>query len=316
MDNNQYEVLVVDDIKNAARDYASLISSQTGLSVIWTESPQSACDYAAQNELKVIVLDQRMPVLGTDLKEMLMKYCPDAKYIMLTGEASKDEIGSAVNLGYKRYLNKANITSLPNEVLSLYAEYEHDFSQYISSRKPIKRILEFNKCLPFLVYVYEKRLINNCYIDERQKKTIYRILAGEQKEFKNTVMTTEELVIGSQVETSGSMQLKDPIGSVGIIESALKKTFSLEGKLSVQKSFESSVKYELPSTDGGTIVQRVIDAFPVYYVYKVYMGYRMLLGGTLKKVVSSVRLFTGTYIIKQIDYYLDNTTKEIDLGTY
>ena len=316
MEHSKYEILVVDDGKDAARDYARFISNRTGFSVIWAVDAKEACRYASENELKVIVLDQRMPVPGTELKEALAKSCPDAKFIMLTGEASKSEIGAAVNLGYDKYLEKSNVKELPGTVVSLYASYETDQEKRIKYLKPIKRVFVFRKALPYLVSIYDKQLINDNYVDELQKKTIYRILAGEEKEFRYSAIVSQELVIGSSMESTGGFQLKDPTESLGIVESALKKTFSVESKLSVQESVESTVRRMLPNTSDNSIAQRVIEASPVYHVYKVFMGYRMFLGGSLKRVVETVRMFTGTYNLKQIDYYNDNIIYCLKVGNH
>lgn len=316
MEDTKFEVLIVDDTPDAARDYASLINAKTGLLVAWAENAQQAKDYAAQNELKVIVLDQRMPMPGTELKEELMKSCPRAKFMMLTGEASKAEIGTAVNLGYDRYLDKANITGLSGTVLSLYVKYEEEQVERINTAKPIKRNLEFRGFLPYIVYVYDKLLINDHHVDEQQKQTIYRILAGEQKEFKHTSILSEELVIGTNLESSTGFQLKDSANTIGILEATLKKVFSFKRKTSVQEKLERTITYSLQGENSEKIVQRVIDARPVYELYKVCMGYKPLFYKKVKKAFVMVRVFTYQYALRQTDYYSDKTTQEIELGTY
>ncbi len=316
MEDNKYEVLVVDDTPGAARDYASLIKSKTGLPVAWAENAQQAIDSAAQNELKVIVLDQRMPMPGTELKEELMKSCPRAKFMMLTGEASKAEIGTAVNLGYDRYLDKANITDLSGTVLSLYAKYEEEQVERINTAKPIKRTFEFRGCLPYIVYVYDKLLINDHHVDEQQKQVIYRILAGEQKEFKHTSILSEELVIGTKLESSTGFQLKDPANTIGIIEASLKKVFTFKSKISVQETLERTITYSLQGANSDSILQRVIEARPIYDVYKVSMGYKSLFCRKVKRVVVMVRVFTSQYALRQTDFYNNKTIQETELGTY
>ena len=47
MEHSQYEILVVDDGKDAARDYARFISNRTGFSVIWAVDAKEACRYAS-----------------------------------------------------------------------------------------------------------------------------------------------------------------------------------------------------------------------------------------------------------------------------
>lgn len=61
MDNSDfaYEILVVDDILEAAQDYARLISTKTGLKVIPTSDPDEAVRIVQHNDIKVLVLDQK-----------------------------------------------------------------------------------------------------------------------------------------------------------------------------------------------------------------------------------------------------------------
>ncbi|MFK2724759.1 response regulator [Bacteroides fragilis] len=74
-----------------------------------------------------MVLDQVMPgKKGTDLYKEIKNINPSIKAIMLTGEASSDEVGLAMRLGFSNYLNKGEILKLPEIVLSLYIQYEID----------------------------------------------------------------------------------------------------------------------------------------------------------------------------------------------
>ena len=91
-----YEVLVVDDVLSAANDYARLIETKIGLQVAYTSDVEEALKYVQYNDMKVLVLDQKMPVTGTQLLEKLRPFT-SARAIMLTGEADKEELGNAIN---------------------------------------------------------------------------------------------------------------------------------------------------------------------------------------------------------------------------
>lgn len=102
MDNSDfaYEILVVDDILEAAQDYARLINTKTGLKVIPTSDPDEAVRIVQHNDIKVLVLDQKMPIItGTELLKKLRLYTK-ARALMLTGEADIEDLGNAINMNF------------------------------------------------------------------------------------------------------------------------------------------------------------------------------------------------------------------------
>src|SRR4051812_30972826 len=102
----EVDVLVVDDTSGAAEDYASVIMSETGLRVAHTDDTSEALEWVKTANVKVLVLDQKMPVLGTDLYRQVRTFAPDVRAIMLTGEASPQEVSDAYAIGFKDYLAK------------------------------------------------------------------------------------------------------------------------------------------------------------------------------------------------------------------
>ena len=119
MDNSDfaYEILVVDDILEAAQDYARLISTKTGLKVIPTSDPDEAVRIVQHNDIKVLVLDQKMPIItGTELLKKLRLYTK-ARALMLTGEADIEDLGNAINMNFCAHVNKSQVVDLPNSVL-------------------------------------------------------------------------------------------------------------------------------------------------------------------------------------------------------
>jgi CheY-like chemotaxis protein len=88
--------------------------------------------------VKVLVVDQRMPVSGTDLYRQIRDVDPRIRAIMLTGEADVAEVGAAVTLGFKDYLRKADVRRLPDRVLQQYAEYMSEAaSEGLSQVRPV-----------------------------------------------------------------------------------------------------------------------------------------------------------------------------------
>ena len=134
-----YEVLVVDDVLSAAEDYARLIHAKTGLKTTYTSSAKEAVEIVLCNDIKVLVLDQVMPEkTGTELLKEL-RPITKAKALMLTGEASKEDLGEAINLKFDAHLDKALVTTrLSDRVTELYVRFEEEFREEVNSLKSLK----------------------------------------------------------------------------------------------------------------------------------------------------------------------------------
>src|SRR5262249_27066112 len=89
-----------------------------------------AIDTVRNYPIAVVVLDQRMPeISGTDLYSALRDISPRLRAIMLSGEADTEEVGQALDLGYKRYLHKTEFRELPALVLREYTKYQLDVAR-------------------------------------------------------------------------------------------------------------------------------------------------------------------------------------------
>jgi CheY-like chemotaxis protein len=118
------QVLVVDDNLAAAQDYADLIETATGLVVTATNDPVLAIEVVTRGSVAVVVLDQRMPAMsGVDLFRRLIASDPRLRAIMLTGEASSDEVGQALDAGFHGYLHKSSVRQLPDKVLHEFVSH-------------------------------------------------------------------------------------------------------------------------------------------------------------------------------------------------
>ena len=101
MKDNNYQVIVVDDDKQAARAFAELIEAKLKISVRSETEPNEVLKLVAGENIKVIVLDQRMPELsGTELYKKIKNINPHIVALMLTGEAERKEVCDAISIGY------------------------------------------------------------------------------------------------------------------------------------------------------------------------------------------------------------------------
>ena len=107
MISREPEILIVDDVEVAANDFAALIKANLRFNVIAVSTSVEAIEVVKKHNIRVVVLDQVMPgKKGTDLYKEIKNINPSIKAIMLTGEASSDEVGLAMRLGFSNYLNK------------------------------------------------------------------------------------------------------------------------------------------------------------------------------------------------------------------
>lgn len=311
-----YDVLVVDDIPSAAEDYAKIIGARLGLKTAFTTNPTEAEQIVRNSDMKVVVLDQVMPVKGTELLPKLKAFNPHIKFLMLTGEASNEEIGSAVNLGFDGYLDKKKISELEAKVRGLYADYESSFVENLSKQKPSFLSLLFKWPLPKKIFVLLRSVITDTYIDETKKETILEIFAGQEKCKTKQISEAREIETDKTNEESVCADLKITFDDLGSVKSKLAKTTSIKKKIVQQFSETSSVKYKLPQSVEGSVDHRIIECSPVYEVTKVVLGIRQLFDKEMKRSCLFIRKFTGRYHILQTDYNHDDTVKTTDLGIH
>ncbi len=104
------DVLVVDNIVVAADEFARLIRKATGLAVTMsTSDPEVAEQTVSSGDVRVVVLDQRMEVPGTELFARMRRHDPRLRAIMLTSEAEGPETGLGIRLGFHDYIHKTDV---------------------------------------------------------------------------------------------------------------------------------------------------------------------------------------------------------------
>ena len=76
--------------------------------VLTTEDPSLAFDIIEQQDIQVVISDQRMPSMtGIEFFSQLKKNSPDATRVLLTGYSDMEAVVNAINLGeIYRYVTK------------------------------------------------------------------------------------------------------------------------------------------------------------------------------------------------------------------
>jgi response regulator RpfG family c-di-GMP phosphodiesterase len=125
MEENQYTLLCVDDEKNILNALKRLLRKEK-FRLLTGNSGQEGLDILAENEVHVVLSDQRMPGMnGTEfLKEVKALY-PDILRIILTGYTDVDSISEAINEGhiYKFFLKPWNDQNLKLEIRQAMEQY-------------------------------------------------------------------------------------------------------------------------------------------------------------------------------------------------
>ncbi len=271
------EIIVIDDAPNAANDFAELIEAQTGLKVKSFDSPDELLDYVTHVSVKVAVIDQVMPVMkGTELYDKIKQIDPNVLAIMLTGEASKEELAKAINIGFSSYLSKNEISKLSSYVLDLFTKYEVSISKELKNETVVKLFPTWRhpftschivSCMPYGGMVISED--GDCILD---------IYAGQEKEW-NTISSIENKIqiekkIEQKLETEFSISTQQIKGLSDRINSNIIAQSSKLYSISSQHTESQKLSYKLPDPQNLECVyvsRRVIEQFPIYQLYRIVL---------------------------------------------
>lgn len=316
------EIIVIDDAPDAANDFAALIEAQTGLKVQPFINHQELLDFVSHVYVKIAILDQVMPeIRGTELFEEIKKFNPNIKAIMLTGEATKDEVAKAMNSGFSIYLSKGDISLLPHKVLELYTEYELSISNDL--RNKVK-----TKLFPFWKRIFSPYSLVSCtpYGPQRiaeEGEPILDIYEGEEKEWNSNLTIENRINIEEKsekkLETEFSVSTEWIKDLASKINSNIATQFSKQFSLTTQQNTSQRRTYRIPQpTDGAGIPvsRRVIEQFPIFQYYQVVIQKVCRWCKQAKSISIIVSKQTNRVKTLQTDYLSDNTKKIVDLGIH
>ena len=316
------EIVVIDDAPNAANDYAALIEAQTGLKVKPFDNPNELLEYLSHVSVKVAIIDQVMPLMkGTELFAKIKEIDPNVLAIMLTGEATKEEVAKAMNIGFSQFLSKNEIAKLSTNVLDLFTKYEVMISKELKNKLSTKlfpnwrhpfMLCRLVSCVPYGEMVVSEE--GDCILD---------IYAGQEKEWCVTSNIDHKLQIETKIEQKletelsiSSQQIKglsDRINANILAQSSKLYSFS------VQRTESQKLSYKLPDPkDNSTIYvsRRVIEQFPIFQLYRIVLCKICRWCKQAKYISIIVSKQTSKFKTKQIDHMSDGSTNEIDLGIH
>jgi CheY-like chemotaxis protein len=320
------QVLVVDDDRTSAEEYAGLLAAATGLEVDCTDDPNEAIAVVRSGRVCVAVLDQRMPVSGTDLFMRLRAEDPQLRAILLTAEASDTEVGAALNLGFKRYLKKENLVrNLPMAVLHEYTEYQNYLLAVdVAASQPViyRGKARWWSPTQIIYRLLAVHVLDDAHISEEDWQEVLTLQAGQTDRHK-IGFTVENSVV---VEKESSATLKSSLGLddkkfsglTSRLESELTKRIkeSTTRKASAQSEVERT--FQLPAEPGDVKVLHVrarrVQQAPVYRMMRVdLMGD---CGCCNRSHVLPIIVYaaTGAVALRHVDQMSDGKSVTISLG--
>lgn len=307
-----YEVLVVDDVLSAAEDYARLIHAKTGLKTTYTSSAKEAVDIVLCNDIKVLVLDQVMPEkTGTELLKELKPHTK-AKALMLTGEASKEDLGEAINLKFDAHLDKALATTrLSYRVTELYARFEEEFREEVNSLKSLKTSYFLCWFKPYKAVLFYDEIIRSSYVDLAHTQTMLTIFSGQEQETESEIVFAEEIIVEQSASFDAKFGIEIPIQNVvAKLERSIAKSIKKITTVKKNKKLKNISKYHLTEKDSEKVDHRIITYAPIYEIHKMIVGYKIPFIGKYHRSLMIVYEFTGEYQLFQKDFLKDGTEKE------
>lgn len=319
---SNYEVLVVDDDSSAVGIYSEYIEKLTLLKTTFATNKDDALSIIRNNNIKVVVLDQRMPnITGTELYKIIKSIAPDIQAIMFSGEAEAHEVGTARDtLKYGRYLHKSESKKLHEVVFEMYAKYDLDI---IKTEDKIKLKQNIFKRLFFLIlrrkiYILRSHLkANSNYIFSDSWKNIESINEGEEKEMEVEFSCETKFIFETEVSTSSSYCYNDLLNKLKakLDVKAIGRSESVE-KSKISKKIKMKFDTQNLDSTSAMIVSKSYEMAYVYDEYRVVILEHCPLCNTHVLKPINVYRQSPKYATRIIYHYSNGDKKPVDTGIH
>lgn len=314
MKTNKSEILIVDDDSAAVQTFAELIEAQLNIKAYCTTDPEEALDHIKDGSIKVAILDQRMPKMtGTDLFSKIKAFNPYIRAIMLTGEASREEVAKAMQMGYCDYLEKNKISELSKKTLNALAKYEVEISKTQSSFDPvpIKVFLPWNnRCYTKRFYVIS--LIKGDELNLNKWCMTLELDASEM-EVEDSYTFENEIILSTELEQKNTMSIAFSNLKIADLKSqidnVIMQKYSSTFTTKMSKTQRKKIKYNLQegAERGKSVVKKVFERAPMYLKFTVVIREDCsICGGSKIKIFDVYKQIPKTQSRVTL-YYSDNT---------
>lgn len=318
MATTKFEILIVDDDSAAVQTFAELIETQLNLKAFCTTDPDEALEMVKDGHVKVAILDQRMPKMsGTELYSKIKASNPFVRAIMLTGEASREEVAKALQMGYCDYLEKNQIGELAKKTVDALAKYEIEVSKESEAFDPVKiRILApwNNRCFTKQLFIIS--LIKGEEVELDKWRTMLELDASEL-EVEDTYVFENEILLSTELEIKNSMSIGlgnlKTIDLKSQIDKVITEKYSSTFKTKCGKTQRKKTKYNLQegADNGKSVVKKVFERNPMYLKFTVLVREECSICGASKIKIFDVYKQIPKYKSRITLYYSDDTNSKI-----
>lgn len=324
MNNDIYEVLVIDDNSDYAKTLARYIEKTCRVKATYAVKPEEAEEILNNNPLKVIVFDQRMPLMnGTVLYQHLRNLNSYFLAMLLTADASSAEICDAIEMGFNVVMMKEKDDYLVSfKVLSLihdYYEKLNSSNKYISFFQVKIGGLFSKDRIDYSIVSFQ--IVDPCYVANESWCKLSQISAGEgqklitRQDAKAQIRVTKTQNHLSRLDLSGLLSI--PNAKFAEFKSAfsdlVEKTITNEQVYMQSLTNEHTWTLELPAT--GNVLYKRFEVAPVFKKLRVFV--KSSFSWTNKTYIDCIEVVLPTELIACrlfITYYDRN--EYVDLGVF
>lgn len=316
MKTNKYEILIVDDDAAAVQTFAEMIETQLNLKALYTTDPEEALEHIKEGSIKVAILDQRMPKMtGTELYAKIKAFNPYIRVIMLTGEASREEVAKAfLQMGYCDYLGKNEIGNLSKKTINALAKYEIEISKKPSSFNPVQiNVYKRWNYKFFTKKFYVISLIKGEELHLEKWHTTLELDASEM-EVEDLCTFENEIILSDELEQKNTKSLTfrnlKMVDLKSQIDNVITQNYYSTFKTKSAKTHKRKIKYNLQegAENGKCVVKKVFERTPMYIKFTVVIREDCTIcGGSKIKIFDVYKQIPKTQ--SRVTLYYSDSTK-------
>ncbi len=315
------EILVIDDHLDSAKSYATLIQNSCSYVSVAVNNLDDAIKCIEQGEIKIVILDQNMPMLGTSMFVKLKELDDHLKFVMLTGEATVEDMSIAHNLKYSYIMLKNDIDKLPCIVFKLYADYNASLMRFVSNNgKPYfsEWKIGFFYIKRVHYYLLSYKIISNEEILENEWQTSHRIDSGGEEttmKLQSASKTTKFKVHTTQTASFSSL-------NKSLLDSALSIKLGMQNEQATTIQEERAHTRKLTLSEGETtengekIVSKAYQSNQVYTKILIHVNKKCPFCKEDKIIALSIYKPINKRKFRVIYYTENNNEIIIDTGVH
>lgn len=274
----------------------------------------------------ILVLDQQMPLAtGTDLFERLRAIDARVRGILLTGEATTDEVGDAMNRGFSRYVPKSQaLTHLPDVIRHEYTEYQNSLLLEVAARQPV--IWRRRKLWPIgatqTIRFVGFEILDDALVRGADWEEVLTLQVGHTR--RETLSRSSQWSLQIEDETSSRIASEFSLQATNVA----KLTSKLQGEIATRftKTMASTVTHEQETEETFSLPAEPAEVGQLHVRARRVQQAPVLVSTRVQLVedcnscryphLLSVQLLvhTGTLALRHVDQYSDGTEVTVPLG--